>query len=103
LQLAAKVVLSQWDKHKCSLPRFALEAMLSAAAWKPPELPTVLLAGSTSTLLLASGAGVVIALGVYAGFSVWRGYKEKASSPYQFLSQIQRAGASVAPRPVSVG
>ena len=100
LKSAAEEVMAEWNRYRRSLPRFAVEALLSASAWRPPELLTGLLAGAASTLVLASGAGLMIGLGVYAGIGVWRGYKEKASSPYQFLSRIVAAGASLAGRPV---
>lgn len=77
--------------------------MLSAASWKPPELLAIAMAGATSTAVLASGTGLLIGLGVYAGMGVWRGYKEKASSPCQYLTQIQRAGASLSPGPAAAG
>ncbi|WP_457356076.1 hypothetical protein [Roseateles sp. P5_D6] len=98
---AAREVVDQWEKYRRSLPRFALEALQSAAAWKPPELLTSALAGATSTVALASGTGLLVGLGVFAGMSVWRGYKEKTSSPYQYLTRIEQAGAALAPRPVA--
>jgi len=100
LKQAAGEVVSQWEKYRRSLPRFAMDALVQSTKWKPPEIVTVLLAGATSSFVLASGAGVLIGLGIYAGFSIWRGYKEKTSSPYQYLTQIQSAGAAVSPRPV---
>lgn len=101
LAQAASEVGTQWEHYRRSLPRFALDALLSASAWKPPELLASALAGATSTVMLASGTGLLIGLGVYAGVGVWRGYKEKTSSPYQYLTRIQQAGASIAPRPVA--
>jgi len=101
LALAAQEVTSEWEKYRRSLPRFAVDALLSVATWKPPELLTTALAGATSMAMLSSGTGVVIGLGIFAGFGVWRGYREKTSSPYQYLTQIHRAGALLAPKPVA--
>ncbi|MGM9489322.1 TMF family protein [Ideonella sp. YS5] len=101
---AAKEVESEWEKYKGSLPRFAVDALLSTAAWKAPDLLTSALDGATSATVLTAGTGILVGLGVYAGFAAWRGYKDKSSSPYQYLTQIQRAGAAVTPIPaVSMG
>jgi hypothetical protein len=101
LKQAAGEVLSQWGRYRKSLPRFAIDALLSASAWKPPELLTAALAGASSSVMLASGAGLLIGLGVYAGLGAWRGYKEKTASPYQYLTKIQGSGALMAPAPVA--
>jgi hypothetical protein len=103
LKLAATEVVDRWKSYKRSLPRFAADAVMSAASWKAPDLLTSALAGATSTIMLASGSGLLIGLGVYAGFGVWRGYQEKASSPYQFLSRIEKAGASLSAPPIPNG
>lgn len=98
---AAGQVADEWAKYRRSLPRFAIDALRSAANWKPPELLTSVLAGATSVHALTCGAGLLIGFGVYAGLGIWREYKEKTSSPYQYLTKIQAAGASIAPRPVA--
>jgi len=97
LKNAANEVIAQWEDYRRSLPRFAVDSLLSAAGWKPPELVASMV-GATSTLVLGSGVGLLIGLGVYAGLGVWRGYREKSSSPYQFLNKIEAAGASLAGR-----
>lgn len=98
LKQAADQVIAEWETYRRSLPRFAAEALVSAGGWKPPDLAVSLIAGATSTLVLASGVGFLLGLGVYTGFAVWRGYKEKASSPYQFLNKIEAAGVSLTGR-----
>lgn len=99
---AALQVASEWARYRRSLPRFAIDALKSASSWKPPELLTSVLAGATSSVTLTAGAGLVIGLGVYAGLGVWREYKEQSSSPYQYLTRIQEAGASIAPKPMAI-
>lgn len=99
---AAHQVASEWARYRRSLPRFAIDALKSASSWKPPELLTSVLAGATSSITLTAGAGLVIGLGVYAGLGIWREYKEQASSPYQYLTRIQEAGASIAPKPMAI-
>jgi hypothetical protein len=100
LQSAAGRVVDEWEKYKKSLPRFALQALADPAGWKPPEALASALAGTASGTLLTAGAGIVVGLAVLAGVGAWRGYREKVSSPYQFLTRIQQAGASLAAQPV---
>ena len=100
LTAAAREVVAAWDKHQRALPRFALDALVAVSKWKVPEVLAASLAGATSAIPLAASAGLIIGLGVYAGVDAWRGYKDKAGSPYQYLSKIQKAGAVLAPKPV---
>lgn len=95
LKEKAKEVIDSWEKYKKSLPRFALDALVSSANIKSPELVTSIVAGATSGIMLASGIGLAIGLLAYSGFGIWRVYKDKTSSPYQYLSRIEKAGASL--------
>ena len=100
LQSAAGHVVDEWEKYKKSLPRFAQQALADPAGWKPAEALASVIPGSASSTLLTAGAGIMVGLAVLSGAGAWRGYREKVSSPYQFLTRIQRAGASLAAQPV---
>jgi len=100
LKAAAKEVESEWAKYRKSLPRFAADALLSTANWKPPEVLATVTGGAVSGSVLTAAAGLVIGFAIYAGFGFFRAYKEKAGSPYQFLSRIEKAGAILAPKAV---
>ncbi|MGC2194514.1 MAG: hypothetical protein WA628_07550 [Terriglobales bacterium] len=92
LQAAAADVIAEWERYKKSLPPFALDAIVGAGEVKWPELATTLLQGGVAWRI-AGGVGLGIAVVSYAGFKVWRGYKEKKSSPYSYLSRIASAQA----------
>jgi hypothetical protein len=93
---AAKQIQDEWQKYRKSLPKFALEAILSVADYKTPEIAMSALAGATSTVAVSLGGGLIVGLGIFAGVRAWQAYKEKASSPYAFLSRIEKAGAVLA-------
>jgi hypothetical protein len=102
LKEAAGEVLAGWENYKKGLPYFAAQALVSAINFKNPDVVTGIMSGATSGLMLASGVGLGIALLTFSGITIWRGYKEKANSPFRYLSRIRDAGASlsvnVAPR-----
>ena len=86
------------------MPKFAIDALLSASKWKPPEMLMAALGGATSVATLAAGSELLIGIGVYTGMGIWHEYKAATSHPYQYLSSIQKAtaAATVAPLPVAV-
>jgi hypothetical protein len=96
----ANEVLEEWGKYQRSLPRFALDALLKAASWEPPAILTGLLAGAASTAVFASGAGLLVGVGVYAGYGAWEVYRSQRDGPYRYLSDVKRAVASVSGPPV---
>lgn len=91
LREAAKQVLEEWAKYKRSLPRFALEAIVDASEIKFPEIGAAMLGGGTTGVQLGAAAGLSIALLTYAGLTVFRKYRDKAESPYQYLNQIRKS------------
>jgi hypothetical protein len=95
LEEAASEVIASWEKYRKGLPYFAAEALVKAIDYKNPAVLTSIISGATSGILLASGIGLGVALLTFTGVSIWRGYKEKTSSPFRFLSQIRDAGASL--------
>lgn len=94
LRDAAAEVVDEWRKYKKSLPRFALDALVDATEVKFPEIASSMLAGATGTRL-GVGAGFAIGLVTYSGVKIWRRYKERSSSPYQYLSRIEKSGATL--------
>lgn len=104
LVAAAGEVADQWASYRKSLPKFAIDALLSASKWKPPEMLMAALGGATSVATLAAGSGLLIGIGIYTGIGIWHEYRAATSHPYQYLSRIQKAtaAATVAPLPVAV-
>jgi hypothetical protein len=92
---AADEVIESWNKYRKGLPYFAAEALVNAINYKEPAVVTRILAGATSGIMLAGGIGLGIALLTFSGVTIWRGYKEKARSPFRYLSRIQSSGATL--------
>src|SRR5204862_8035521 len=91
---AAAEIIEEWGKYKKSLPRFALDGLVDATEVKFPEIASSMIAGATGTRL-GVGAGLAIGLITYCGVKIWRPYKERSSSPYQYLSRIEKSGATL--------
>jgi hypothetical protein len=102
LREAAKQVAEEWEDYRKSLPKFVLEALVSAAEYKMPEIIGGILAGATSCAVLTAGSGLAIGLATFAGVKIWNAYKEKANSPYQYLSKIAKQGALLSSRAEAV-
>jgi hypothetical protein len=94
LKWKAAEVIEEWRKYKKSLPRFALDALLDSTEVKFPEFAAAIIAGGTG-LELGSGSGLAIGLLTWKGLGIWRKFKEHTSSPYSYLTRIQRAGAAL--------
>jgi hypothetical protein len=50
---------------------------------------------------LAFGVGIGLTIGfvTYSGYRIYKKYKEQESGPYQYLSRIQKSGATLTTRP----
>ena len=94
LKEAVREVMNEWEKHKKSLPRFAIDALVDTSKVKMPSLVSTLMGGATGWLLGAS-VGLAIGLVTYSGIKIWRKYQVNLSSPFQYLSRIEKAGASL--------
>jgi len=95
LRYGANLVVENWKKYKRSLPRFALDAISDAAEIKFPELGSMALTGAVTQVQLGWAAGISVSLLTYAGFKVWRKYKEQSKNPYQYLTRISQAVSAV--------
>lgn len=93
---AAREIGEEWKSYKKSLPGFALDAIVSIADYKTPELVVSAVAGVTVKAMVSLGGGLIVGLGALAGYKTFQAYKEKASSPYAYLSRIEKAGAVLA-------
>ena len=56
--------------------------------------------GATTALTLATGVGLAVAFATYSGYRVIRKYRENINQPYCFLTKLEKAGVSLATRPV---
>ncbi len=102
LKVAAEEVIDEWHSYRQSLPRFALDALTDAASISTPPIVTGLLAGTANPVILATGLGLGVFFISYKGYKIWRNYKDTATGPYQFLSRIEKAGASIVSKPEAV-
>jgi hypothetical protein len=102
LKAAAAEINNEWKKYKKSLPQFALDAIFDATEAKLPAAVTAALgAGAVVWLPFGLTAGLAVGFTAYAGFRMWRKFKEASDSPYQYLNRIHLAGATlVAPTAV---
>lgn len=94
LKEKANEVIGQWKKYKKSLPKFALDALMESSEMKFPELAAGLFAAGTG-LALASGAGLGIGILAWKGLGIWKKFKEQSSSPFSYLTQIEKKGATL--------
>lgn len=91
LEDAAREIITEWEKYKKSLPKFALDAIFDSTEIKWPDLATSVALGSGTVWSQGVGFGLGVAIMSYAGVKIWREYKRKKSSPYGYLTKIYRA------------
>ena len=101
LREASQEVALEWAKYRKSLPRFAADAIFDTSELKWPDIAHLLGGGGGGAALahfglatsgaVSSECGLGIAFLSYAGFKVWRKYKDNSSSAYQYLSRIRKA------------
>jgi hypothetical protein len=93
LKEVAGRVVREWETYRKSLPRFAVDAIFESSEVKWPDLANSLVLGAGAGTLSTMGAGVGLGVTLvsYAGLKIWRTYKERASSPYSYLSRIAKA------------
>jgi len=94
LKDASAEVIHEWEKYKKSLPRFALDAIFDATEVKFPEIASSIIAGASGTRL-GIGSGLAIGLLTYSGIKIWRRFREQSTSPFQYLSRIEKYGATL--------
>jgi len=102
LKEKSEVVVSEWRKYKKSLPKFAIDALVDVSKIKAPEIVSSILLGATTALTLATGVGLAVAFVTYSGYRIIRKYRENTNQPYRFLSNLEKAGMSLATRPISL-
>jgi hypothetical protein len=88
LKAAAGEIMTEWEKYKKSLPKFAVEAIFDSTEVKWPDVASSIALGSTTAWGVGAGFGLGITLVSYAGVKIWRKYKERASSPYGYLNRV---------------
>ena len=102
LKEKSEIVISEWNKYKKSLPRFAIDALVDVSNIKTPEIVSSIFLGATTALTLATGIGLAVAFVTYSGYRIISKYREHTNQPYRFLSNIERIGMSLATRPISL-
>jgi hypothetical protein len=96
LKDAGREIIDEWEKHKKSLPKYALDAIWEAGKEiKMPDVCQSLMAGATG-YALGSGIGLTIGFMCYTGYKIWDKFERELHHPYQFLSKIEKAGATLA-------
>ena len=96
LKDAGREIIREWEKHKKSLPRYALDAIWGAGKEiKIPDFAQTLIAGA-SGYALAGAVGMSLGFLVYTGYKTWTKFKRDLTHPYQYLSRVEKAGATLA-------
>jgi hypothetical protein len=94
LEAAAHEIVDEWRKHRKTLPKYALEALIPLPDTKI-SFATGIIAGATSITVLSAGVGLAIGLAAYAGVNTWQRYQELQKHPLNYLSKIHRKGAAL--------
>lgn len=100
LKEKADEIIEEWEKYEKSLPSIAKEALGESFGKKLPELASKSLSGlvagaALTTTLLGAANGFAVGMIVCTGISIWKKYAEKANNPYRYLSNLEKAGASL--------
>jgi hypothetical protein len=95
LEEMSKEVVSEWQKYRKSLPRFAADAILDASNLKFPDIMGSIIAAGASGYLVHAGLGIGIGLLAYSGLQVYRKFQDAQDSPFKYLSRIEKAGATL--------
>lgn len=95
LREMTKEVVAEWQRYKRSLPRFAADAILDASKLNFPGITGAVIAGGASAYYVHVAFGLGIGLLAYSGIKVYRQYREQLNSPFQYLSRIEAAGATL--------
>jgi hypothetical protein len=100
LQQKAQEVVAKWEEHRKSLPWFAQQALFTAAE---ASLPPVALGAvaAANPIAVAAGAGFAVFYVTYKGRKIWRDYRTNIGSPLNYLTKIEKAGASLVLPPVA--
>jgi hypothetical protein len=94
LEAAAHDIVDEWEKHRKTLPKYALEALVPLPDTKL-SIATGIIAGATSITVLSAGVGLAIGLAAYAGVNTWQRYQESQNHPLNYLSKIHHKGAAL--------
>jgi hypothetical protein len=94
LEDAAAEINNEWKRYKKSLPRFAADAIFDASEAKLPAGASAAL-GAAVYLPFGLVAGLAVGFTAYAGWKMWRKFREDLDSPFQYLNRIHRAGATL--------
>ena len=88
LDSLAHDVLKEWDEYRKSLPKFALDALITTTDLTWPGLT------SSSVLLQPhiwpTGAALGVGILTYKGTKIIADYREHSSGPYRYLSNIAK-------------
>jgi len=90
----AQEVIEAWQSYKKSLPWFALDALDTAAGASVPSL-ALKAVGASHPVTIAAGAGFALFYLTYKGAKIWRDYRKNIGNPLNFLTRIEKAGASL--------
>jgi hypothetical protein len=102
IKQASEEVIDAWQGYKKSLPKFAIDALMNVSKIKTPEIISGLTAMTASGLTFGVGIGLTIGFVTYSGYRVLADYKAQKDGPYQYLSKIEKAGASLITRPEKI-
>jgi hypothetical protein len=95
LREKGKEVIAAWEAYKNTLPWFAADALVAAGEVSVPALALKVLGAAASPLTFAAGIGLAVGILTYKGIKTIRQYRERAKSPYSYLTRIEKAGASL--------
>jgi|SoiMethySBSTD1v2_1073268.scaffolds.fasta_scaffold78835_3 hypothetical protein len=96
----AQEVIARWREHRKSLPSFAQDALVDAAGVSLPALGVSAVAGANPIVAVA-GAGLAVAYVTFKGRKILRDYRKNIGSPLNYLTRIEKAGASLVLPPVA--
>jgi hypothetical protein len=103
LDAVANDVISEWNKYRKSLPKFALNALVDAVELKWPDIATAGLFVSPHTWPIGAGLGLAILM--HKGAKVVRNFGDQTNGPYRYLSSVAKVAdrrqsvLSIAPPP----
>lgn len=90
----AEEIVEEWNAYRRSLRGFAVEALIDSLKQEIKRVDIRAVASASGGgYWLGGPLGLGIGIALYGGYKIWKSFREKAQSPYQYLSNIERAGA----------
>lgn len=96
-------VIDSWMSYRQSLPRFALDALVEVGDMTMPAIVSTVLAAGGAAIAATATAGLSLGVLIWKGRAILHKFRERQSDPMRFLSQLEKAGASLVLQPKPLG